>query len=221
MKTLLVARHVIRYVVIFALLLVFLAHAVVKRAADGRIYHDIESVPVKTSALLLGTSWSSRSGRPNRFFEHRIDAAAHLVRHGRVAVLVASGDNSHDSYNEPRAMQNALVDRGVPTDRIILDYAGFRTLDSVVRMHEVFQQSDFIVVSQEFHLERALFIAEARGIDAIGFAARDVEGTFGVRIREYAARVRAVFDVYVFGTQPRFLGDPVPIETDADSTLES
>lgn len=111
------------------------------------------------------------------------------------------------------AMRNALVRRGVPEHRIILDYAGFRTLDSIVRMNEVFLQSDFVVVSQPFHLARALFIADARGISAIGYAAADVEGgTIGVRLREYAARVRAVLDVFVLHTQPRFLGDPEPIE---------
>lgn len=109
-------------------------------------------------------------------------------------------------------MQNALIDRGVPEEKIVLDYAGFRTLDSIVRMHEVFQQSDFVVVSQGFHLERALFIADARGIPAVGYAAADVDGTIGVRIREYAARVRAVLDVFVLHTEPRFLGDPEPIE---------
>ena len=188
-----------------------------ERSASGRILYDLEDVPVRESALLLGTSWSSRSGRPNRFFQYRIDAASELILANRVRVIVASGDNSHYSYNEPLAMQNALVQQGVPEERITLDYAGFRTLDSIVRMHEVFQQSDFVVVSQPFHLARALFIADARGIPAIGYAAADVEGgSIGVRIREYAARVRAVLDVFVLHTEPRFLGDPEPIESGID-----
>lgn len=195
----------------------FLAHSIVERTAEGLIYHEIDQVPHRDSALLLGTSWSSRSGRPNRFFEYRVDAASELIAADRVRVIVASGDNSHLSYNEPMAMRNALMRRGVPEERITLDYAGFRTLDSIVRMHEVFQQSDFIVVSQSFHLARALFIADARGIPAIGYAAADVEGaTIGVRIREYAARVQAVLDVFVLHTEPRFLGDPEPIESRPD-----
>ncbi len=211
-KALLFARHLVRYGVVLALLLVFVSHSIVTRSAEGRIYYDVSDVPRRESALLLGTSWASRSGRPNRFFENRVEAAAELVRGDRVAVVVASGDNSHYSYNEPRAMQQALLARSVSPEQIVLDYAGFRTLDSVVRMHEVFQQSEFIIVSQGFHLERALFIADARGIPAIGYAASDVNGTIAVRLREYAARVRAVLDVYVFRTQPRFLGDPEPID---------
>lgn len=212
LKALLFARHAVRYIAILILLLVFLANTMVERSVDGRIYYDVEDLPYRQSALLLGTSWSSRSGLPNRFFEHRIDAATELIRAEKVRVIVASGDNSHYSYNEPRAMQNALIAQGIQEDRIVLDYAGFRTLDSIVRMHEVFLQSNFVIISQPFHLERALFIADARGIPAIGYAAEDVEGTLGVRIREYAARVRAVLDVFVLHTEPRFLGDPEPIE---------
>jgi SanA protein len=152
-----------------------------------------------------------------------MDAAAQLLEEGRVAILVVSGDNAHRSYNEPAAMMEALEEREVPLDRIVPDYAGFRTLDSVIRMDRVFQQNRFIVVSQRFHVERAIFIATANGIDAYGYAADDATGMaqLSVRVREYAARVQAVLDVYVFGTEPRFIGPVIPIEFPISSPLHS
>lgn len=195
--------------------MVFLSHALVERIAAPYIIPEPDLSSQRfTTALVLGTSRLSRSGRPNPFFEARMDHAAMLVRRGVVAGLVVSGDNAHVSYNEPAHMTAALVQRGVDAARIVPDFAGFRTLDSVVRMTEVFGQRRFLVVSQRFHVERALFVAHAHGIDAWGSAARDVGGSadLSVRLREYLARVRAVLDVYVLNTAPRFLGEPVPIE---------
>ncbi|MCG8478608.1 MAG: YdcF family protein, partial [Spirochaetales bacterium] len=141
--------------------MVFLCHSMVRHAASDRIYSDYRELSDHNEILLLGTSRFSRSGRPNPFFEHRVNAAATLIDEGRAAAVVASGDNSHTNYNEPAQMTDALAERGVPVERIAQDYAGFRTLDSVVRMHEVFGQDDFIIVSQRFHVERALFLADA------------------------------------------------------------
>ncbi len=209
-----VVRHVVKYGCFLLLIVVFLSHSMVRNAAADRIYSDYRELSDHDAVLLLGTSRFSRSGRPNPFFERRVRAAATLIESGRADVVVASGDNSHTNYNEPAQMTDALTERGVPAERIVQDYAGFRTLDSVVRMHEVFGQDNFIIVSQRFHVERALFLADAFGINAVGFAAEDVTGRayLSVRLREYAARVQAVLDVYVFGTGPRFLGEPVPIE---------
>lgn len=214
-----VLRRVLRWALFGMVLSVFLAHALVRQAAIDRIYTDPTALPVRDAALLLGTSPSTRSGRANPFFEHRLDAAAELVRAGRVRVVVVSGDNSHRSYNEPAAMRRALVARGIDEERIVEDFAGLRTLDSVVRMNLVFGQDDFVVVSQRFHVERALFLAAARGIEAVGFAAGDAEGpgAISVRLREYAARVKAVLDAYLLRTEPRFLGDAVPIEFPPDT----
>ncbi len=222
-RTLLVLRHVIKYGALLLLLAVFLAHSIVRSAADGKVYSQAEEVPAASAALVLGTSRYSRSGAPNRFFIARMDAAAELLSEGRVEVLVVSGDNAHSSYNEPAAMADALQERGVPAERIVPDYAGFRTLDSVVRMNRVFQQERFIVVSQRFHVERAIFIASAYGIDAHGYAADDATGMaqLNVRLREYAARVQALLDIYIFDTEPRFLGPPLPIEFPISSPLQS
>lgn len=182
-------------------------------SADGRIYASAEDAPARDVALVLGTKPTVSGGRQNLYFKHRIDAAAALFHGGKVRHVLVSGDNHTRDYDEPSAMRDALVERGVPAAAITLDYAGFRTLDSVVRAREVFGQHRCIIVSQQFHAQRALFIADRRGIDAIALAAKDVAGSHGVKVRarEVVARARAVLDVCVLGTAPRFPGRPEPI----------
>ena len=124
-----------------------------------------------------------------------------------------SGDNSRVEYDEPTDMMNALIAAGIPENRIHRDYAGFRTLDSVVRARDVFQEDAYIIVSQRFHVERALYIAKELGIEACGYPAREVGGNGGRRtkLREELARVKAVLDMRILKTQPKFRGEPVPI----------
>jgi SanA protein len=119
-----------------------------------------------------------------------------------------SGDNRAKEYNEPKHMFEALIKKGVPERAITLDYAGFRTLDSVVRCKKVFGQHKFIIVSQRFHVERALFIADKFGVDAIGFAAQDPWGHYSLkpRIREFFAKTKAIIDLYIIHKKPKFLG---------------
>jgi SanA protein len=167
-------------------------------------------------ALILGTSAYARPGAHNPYFTARMQAAAELYHSGRVRKLLVSGDNSRAHYNEPRDMQMALVALGVPADDIVLDYAGFRTFDSIVRCRQVFRQSKVVVVSQRFHLERALGIASAVGLDAIGYEADDPYPDGGYRhwamhCREALARVRTFLDCHVLNTTPHFLGDPIDV----------
>ena len=118
-------------------------------------------------------------------------------------------------------MMQSLLKAGVPQDRIVADYAGFRTNDSVIRAHKVFMLNKVTIISQEFHNERALFIANHLGIDAIGFNASDPysEGSnFKVKLREFFARIKCVIDMYILHTEPTFLGDPIIIGTDKEQT---
>ncbi|MCF7949128.1 MAG: YdcF family protein [Spirochaetia bacterium] len=177
------------------------------------IYHSIDSVPHNRVGLVLGTSRYLRSGGSNPYFRFRINAAAQLYHAGKIKYLIVSGDNSLHSYNEPQLMKEALKERGVPGNRIYADYAGFRTLDSVVRSKEVFGQKKLTIITQEFHGRRAVFIGRHKGIEAVAFAAGSVPAEFGLKVlvREVFAKVKAVLDVYVFHTQPRFLGEAVVI----------
>lgn len=183
----------------------------VSSSAKGRTFDDIALLPQRPTALILGTS-PRVAGRPNAYFTNRINAAAELYRAGKVKRFIISGDNRKANYNEPEAMRSALMQRGVPKGIIHLDYAGFRTLDSVVRAYEIFGQDSITIVSQKFHNERAIFIAGLKGIDAIGYNAEDVALAFGLktRIREIFARIKVFIDLAV-QKQPHFLGDKIDI----------
>lgn len=172
----------------------------------------MSALPEIKTALVLGCA-PTLDGRPNLFFTRRIDAAARLFYAGKVSDILVSGDNGSRRYDETTAMKEALVKAGVPASRIHADYAGFRTLDSVVRAREVFGQERLIVVSQRFHNERAVFLALRHGIEAYAYNAADVTGAGGARMqaREWLARLRAVLDVTLLRTRPKFLGEPVRI----------
>lgn len=185
----------------------------IEYATKDRVYSSIKEIPYNRVGVVLGTSRTLRSGVPNPFFEYRMDAAAWLYHAGKVDRLVISGDNSEIYYNEPRDMKKALIARGVQPEHLYMDAAGFRTLDSMIRMKEVFQESKFTVISQEFHNERAIFLALANDLDVIGFNAKDVDPVKGlkVNVREAFARVKVYLDL-LFDKQPRFLGEPISID---------
>lgn len=185
----------------------------IDRYASGRLYDKAEDLPHRHTALVLGTSPIGRNGMPNVYFISRIEATARLYKAGKIDRIIVSGDNRKKDYNEPEEMKQALVAKGIPVEIIFPDYAGFRTFDSVVRAKEVFGQTEFIVVSQRFHNERAILIAGKKGIDAVGYNASDVSAYYGflTKIREYGARCKVFLDM-MFGKKPHFLGDPIDIE---------
>jgi SanA protein len=210
MKVLRIASRIVAISIPVLLLALVFSYSSVSNQSRGRLYDRAEDLPVSRVGLLLGTSPRTRRGTESEFFRHRIDAAVQLFLLGRIEYILASGDNSSRYYNEPIYMQNELVRRGVPEDRIVLDYAGFSTLDSVIRANKVFGQDRVIVISQRFHNERAVYIADSAGIEAYGFNAEAVGGYAGASVlaREVLARVKAILDVHILKRQPRFLGDP-------------
>ena len=181
--------------------------------ARGRTYSDVRLIPHRRVGLVLGCVKLLPGGWTNPFFSNRIEAAAALYRARKVDYLLVSGDNHVQSYDETKDMKASLMEAGVPGERIYCDYAGFRTLDSVVRAREVFGQTEITVVSQEFHNRRAIFIARHRGLDAIGFNAADVDArySFKTRCREQLAKVNTLLDVFPFSRQPKFLGPKVKL----------
>lgn len=201
---------------VLSLALVVLCGVRVERSAAARTFSAASAVPAGIKvALVLGCSKTLPDGRSNRFFGKRIAAAAQLYHTGKCRALIVSGDNSVKGYDEPTDMRDALVAAGVPADSIHCDYAGFRTLDSVVRAQKIFGQSRLIIVSQRFHNERAIYLARSHGIDAYGFNAADAVLSAPLRLknqaREALARVQAVLDIHLLRTQPKFLGPPVVI----------
>ncbi|CAG4992722.1 hypothetical protein DYBT9275_01021 [Dyadobacter sp. CECT 9275] len=162
-------------------------------------YFSIESLPSNDVALVLGTSRNTERGKENLFFRYRMEATARLFKEGKIKYIILSGNNDSQYYNEPLDMKRALLNLGIPENVMTLDYAGFRTFDSVVRCREVFNQNNFTIISQNFHNARALYIAHNEGINAISFAAQDVPDGYSLRtlIREYLARPKAVLDVHL------------------------
>lgn len=186
------------------LILLFYANQRIISSSQGKIYADVHKIPANDFGLVLGTS--KYLGRYlNPYFKRRIEAAAELYHEGKVKHLVVSGDNSSDGYNEPEDMKRMLMEKGVPSDAITCDYAGLRTFDSMIRMKEIFGCSKFTIISQQFHNERALYIAECNALDCIAFNAKEVYRGPKSLLREYFARLNAVLDNW-FGTQPKYLG---------------
>lgn len=183
------------------------------RTASPHIIRDRAQLPNNEVALVLGTSPRLRHGSANPFFEGRMTTAAELYRTGKVRHLLVSGDNGRKSYDEPTAMRNALIKRGVPASAITLDHAGFRTLDSMARAKTVFGLQRFTIVTDDFHQPRAVFLARSLGLDVVGVPSQHVPFRWSkkARSREIGSRVKACLDVYVLHTQPKFTGPPVTI----------
>ncbi len=175
--------------------------------SQSKIYDTAADVPAHSIGLVLGTSRLT-NGRENAHFNIRIKAAAELYKAGKVSHFLLSGDNSSKYYNEPEDMKNALMQTGVPASAMTMDYAGLRTFDSVVRAKEVFDVHRCVIISDDFHLARALWLAERRGIDAVAYYSGSVGNT---QPREWLARIGAVLDEYVLETRPKHGGDKVSL----------
>lgn len=196
-------------IVLFALVVYFCNRAVAK-AAEGKLFSDVESIPYNKAGLLLGTAKYLSDSRLNYYYVYRLDAAEKLYKAGKINYLIISGDNGRTDYNEPETMRDDLLQRGVDSAHIFLDYAGFRTFDSMVRLREIFGQDSVTVISQPFHNERALYIASREGIAAVGFNAKDLGDASGAKVqaREKLARVKVFLD-YLLRKKPKFLGPKV------------
>lgn len=166
-----------------ALVLVLAAWAAERRmAAEAQrwSFSDLAQAPVVEMALVLGAAPIGPEGGPNRYLVYRLDAAAALWKAGKAKVLLVSGARTGESYDEPAAMQAGLIARGVPTEAILRDNEGFRTRASVLRARDVYHQSKLLIVSQRFHVGRALYIAHQAGLEAWGVDARDVDNPYSV-----------------------------------------
>ena len=184
----------------------------IKKHTAAQIYSEVITIPQNKVGFLLGTSPKLKNGNNNLYFDYRILAAVELYKAGKIKYILISGDNRREEYNEPEEMKKALMQKGVPEKFIYLDYAGFRTLDSVVRAKEVFGQNQLTIISQRFHNERAIYLAEKNGINAIGYNAKDVNAYAGLKtnIRELLARVKMFIDLAI-DKQPHFLGEKIII----------
>lgn len=204
---------IIGSITVIALLVLFTVSENIFKTNKKLCFDDIAQLPENKVGLLLGTSKYLKKGKKNLFYKNRIDAAAELYHAGKIKFIIASGDNRHKNYNEPKIMKADLIKRGIPSNKIYADFAGFRTFDSVIRSKEIFGQTKITVISQRFHNLRTVFIAKHYGIDAVAYNAKEVKGTEGtkIRFRELFARIKALLDIYILKTKPKFLGKKIQI----------
>lgn len=201
---------------VFGIIILMLAVAIgldqwISLRTQPYIYDEVQTLPHRQVGVVLGTSKYYRTGVINQYYLYRIQGAINAYNSGKVKYLLLSGDNAQQSYNEPSTMRRDLIAAGIPASDIVLDYAGFRTLDSIVRTRKVFDTNDFIIITQRFHCERALFIALHMGIQAQCFAVPSPKNMLSVRSREIFARLGALTDLYLLKREPRFLGPLIPI----------
>lgn len=206
-------RYIIFAVSLLVAAVVWAADHAVVTATASRVYNDVRQVPRNRVGLLLGTAkyMDKSRNKVNSYYVHRIDAAVALYMARKIDYIIVSGDNSTLYYNEPLLMKQDLIARGVPADRIIMDNAGFRTLDSILRCRDVFGQSTFTIISQRFHNERALYIAGHKRITAVAFNAEDGDMYVEVTLREKLARVKMMLDL-LLNKQARYYGEKIEIK---------
>ncbi len=204
-------RFFIEIIFIIFMFLIFVYLSVNIYSAK-HIYANADNIKKNNVGLVLGTSKYVANGKLNKYYTYRIEAAYNLYKLGKVDYLLVSGDNRSHRYNEPQSMFNDLIMLGVPKEKIYLDYAGFRTYDSVVRAKKVFGQTSCTVISQKFHNQRAVFIGRAKGIDIIGYNAKDVNKKFRLAQfpRELLSRALMYVDI-ITGRHPYFYGEPIYI----------
>ncbi|MGK7390213.1 MAG: SanA/YdcF family protein [Candidatus Cyclobacteriaceae bacterium M2_1C_046] len=183
----------------------------------NQLFKDSVSLPENDVALVLGTSNRLAGGAPNPYFILRMERAAELYKTGKVRHILVSGDNSTRYYNEPQKMKEALVKMGIPPQHITLDYAGLRTLDSIIRGKKIFGQHKVTIVTQKFHAYRALFISNYYNMEAVAMATDKLPEDMSiiVQLREIMARPLAIWDLYIVKKGPKFLGEREDVKIDS------
>jgi len=206
-------RFLAALLLLLSLLVVVISNFTIEISAKGKTFNDPAVIPKNKVGLVLGTSRMLVEGGVNPYYAHRINATIKLYKAGKIEYVLVSGDNGSIYYNEPTTIKKDLVKRGIPGEKIFLDYAGFRTLDSMVRAKFIFGLDSVTVISQQFHNERAIYLAEKKGLMAIGFNAKGISGKQGIKVqfREYFARVKVFIDL-LLNTQPRFYGEKIEIK---------
>ncbi|ODU57033.1 MAG: hypothetical protein ABT01_02815 [Clostridium sp. SCN 57-10] len=189
------------------------------RAQAAPYFVAAETAPVCDAILVLG-SMVYRGGTPSPILTDRLEHGLALYRAGKAPKLLVSGDHGTAEYDEANAMRDWLVARGVPPEDVFMDHAGFNTYDSMYRARDVFAVKTMLVVTQEFHMSRSLYIARALGLEAYGVAAPDL-ALYNMRynnLREALARVKSFLETDVLHRKPKYLGDVIPISGDGRAT---
>ncbi|WP_055435217.1 SanA/YdcF family protein [Lacinutrix algicola] len=207
-------KYTKRLSIITALTVIFavICNGIIIYNAEGKTFSDIKNIPKNKVGIVLGASKFTNGNRINLYYKYRLEAAEALYNSGKIEYILISGDNSRKDYDEPSTFKNDLIAKGIPEHKIFLDYAGFRTLDSMVRAKAIFSLTECTIISQKFHNERAIYLAQKNDINAIAFNAKNITGRYGLKtnLREHLAKTKAVIDI-LFRVQPKFLGKKIDI----------
>ena len=194
----------------FCIIGLCLCYGLVTWIASGRIYDDVKDIPHNKYALLLATSPITPGGAHNFYFDNRIKATEELYKAGKVDYIIASGGDYTNDHkfgcDEPAAIRDSLVARGIPEDRIILDYDGTRTLNSIIKAKQVYKLDSVTLISQKYHNERAIYLSDKNGIYAIGYNAAPSHirrNRIKNTVREIFARPKMFLD-FVLIDSPEF-----------------
>jgi SanA protein len=184
---------------------------VVYSSTSKQLYSDVNLIPKNRVGLLLGTAkYTDRSKQIlNPWYQNRIEATVALYMAGKIDFVIVSGDSTA-YYNEPNLMKADLIALGVPASKIYMDNSGYRTLDSILRCRDIFGEDHITIISQEFHNQRAVFIANHKQVTAIAYNATDGSEFLDINLREKLARVKMVLDL-IFNTQARYYGEHIAI----------
>ncbi|PKP08908.1 MAG: protein SanA [Bacteroidetes bacterium HGW-Bacteroidetes-4] len=209
------SQRVIAFILVltgFLCIAFFAPDIAIKWQSKKQLFNSVDKIPHNRVGLLLGTSKYAKKGTLNLFYQYRIEAAIELYENKKIDFILISGDNGQVEYNEPRTIRDDLIAAGIPAEKIFLDYAGFRTWDSVIRAKKVFGETRLTVISQKFHNERAVFVGKRNQMQLIGYNAKDVPKHYGrkIMIREKLARIKLMLDL-IFNKQPRYLGETIEI----------
>lgn len=204
-------KRLILLVALALIALPFLTRGITALAATGRVFDDAAVAPQHRVAVVFGAG--VRNGQPSAVLYDRVASAVALYRAGKVEKLLMSGDNRFENYNEPGVMRRAALEMGVRDEDIVLDYAGRSTYDTCYRARDIFGVDRAVLVTQDFHLDRAIFTCRAMGVDAVGLAAdrRGYRGMTWFQVRELGATVNAFVELFVTRPAP-VLGERLPID---------
>lgn len=205
-------KVVLGLIVFFTAFGLCLPNYIIAKSAEDKTFYSLKDIPKNKVGLILGAGKYTSNGNINLYYKFRVEAAVQLFEANKIEYILVSGDNSRKGYDEPSMFKEDLIKKGIPENKIFLDYAGFRTLDSVIRAKEIFGQTELTIISQRFHCQRAVYLANSYGIEAIGYNARYHKKAqfFNKPMREYLARSKAVLDV-ITNKKPKFLGNPIAI----------
>lgn len=204
-------KRIAKWLLLLFFIIYILCNALIYFNSKNFIYRDKSEIPASYVALVPGASVFA-NGTPSPILADRLDKALELYKTGKIKRFLLSGDHGTRSYDEVNAMRSYMVTKGVPDSIIFTDHAGFDTYSSMKRAHDIFEVDSLTIVTQAFHLRRAVYIARKQGLVAYGYASdmRKYPSINYLKIRESFASIKAVFEV-LFHVKPRFEGEKIPI----------